>query len=148
MQTSQVAVDASFLLKLFLPEDSSDQVESQWRSWVEDSIEVIAPTLIVFEASSVLKNKVFRGILDEADASEMIDKMGHLEISLVYTREFIEMAWEIATTLKAPSLYDSYYLAVAKFFGTPLWTADEKLFKSAQRHFPFVHKIQKDGIRP
>ena len=29
------------------------------------------------------------------DASEMIDKMGHLELSLVYAKEFMEMAHEL-----------------------------------------------------
>jgi predicted nucleic acid-binding protein len=141
LKISQVAIDASFLLKLFLAEDSSDQVEHQWRSWVEDSIEVIAPTLIVFEASSVLRNKVFRGILDEVDASEMMEKIRNLELSLIYAKEFMEVAWEIGKTLKAPNLYDSYYLAVAKFFGVPFWTADEKLYKSAHKHFPFIKRI-------
>jgi predicted nucleic acid-binding protein len=141
LKASQVAIDASFLLKLFLPEESSDQVEHRWRSWVEDSVEVIAPTLIVFEASSVLRNKVFRGILDEADATEMISRLGDLEVSLVHGKEFMEIAWEIANRLRAPNLYDSYYLAVAKLFGVPLWTADEKLYRSAFRYFPFVSKI-------
>jgi len=141
LKISQVAIDASFLLKLFLSEDSSHQVEDQWRSWVEGSIEVIAPTLIVFEASSVLRNKVFRGILDEVDASEMMDKIRHLELSLIYAKELMEIAWEIGKTLKAPSLYDSYYLAVAKFFGTLLWTADDRLYRSAHKHFSFVKKV-------
>ena len=86
MQTSQVAIDASFLLKLFLPEDSSDQVERQWKNWIENSVEVVAPTLIVFEASSVLRNKVFRGILDDVDATEMVDRIRHLDLSLIYAR--------------------------------------------------------------
>jgi len=141
LKGSQVAIDASFLLKLFLPEDSSDKVERLWRGWVDNSIEVIAPTLIVFEASSVLRNKVFRGILDEADASEMIDKIGHLELSLVYAKELTELAWDIGKTLKAPNLYDSYYLAVARLFGVSLWTADEKLYKAAHKHFSFINKV-------
>ena len=102
MKTSRVAVDASFLLKLFLPEDLSSRVEDHWRNWIESSIEVVAPTLIVFEASSVLRNKVFRRIVNEADASDMIDKMRHLELSLVYAGELMEMAWEIGKILKLP----------------------------------------------
>jgi len=73
-------------LKLFLPEDSSDQVERQWKNWIENSVEVVAPTLIVFEASSVLRNKVFRGILDDVDATEMVDRIRHLDLSLIYAR--------------------------------------------------------------
>ncbi len=55
-----MAVDASFLLKLFLPEDRSDQAEELWKAWVGDHAEIVAPTLIVFEVSSVIRNKVFR----------------------------------------------------------------------------------------
>ena len=92
MKSSRVAIDASFLLQLFLPEDLSDQIEKQWKNWIENSIEVIAPTLIIFEASSVLRNKVFRGTLDNADASEMIDKIKHIDISLIYAPELLELA--------------------------------------------------------
>jgi predicted nucleic acid-binding protein len=142
LKTSRVAVDASFLLKLFLPEDLSGQVQDHWRNWIESSIEVVAPTLIVFEASSVLRNKVFRRIVDEADAAEIIDKIRHLELSLVYASELMEMAWEIGKILEAPTLYDSYYVAVAKMFEAPLWTADERLYKSAHKHFPFINRVK------
>ena len=141
MGTSQVAVDASFVLKIFLPEASSEKADELWKSWIRDSIEVIAPTLIVFETSSVLRNKVYRGILGEADASRLIDKLGQLEISLVYTKELMEMAWEIGKTLKTSSLYDTYYIAVAKLLKIGLWTADEKLYKSAHRYYPFINKL-------
>ncbi len=60
MKYDQVAVDASFLLKLFLPEDRSDQAEELWKAWVENHAEIVAPTLIVFEVSSVIRNKGFR----------------------------------------------------------------------------------------
>ena len=141
MQTSQVAIDASFLLKLFLPEDSSDKVERQWKNWIENSVEVVAPTLIVFEASSVLRNKVFRGILDDVDATEMVNRMRHLDLSLIYAQELIELAWGIGTLLKAPTLYDSFYLAVAKLFEVPFWTADKRLYKSAYKLFSFVNRV-------
>ena len=138
---SQVAIDASFLLKLFLPEDSSDQVEQLWRDWIESSVEIIAPHLIIYETSSVLRNKVFRGTLDELDASEIIEKMRHLDLSLVYTEEVLELAWEIGSRLKTSSLYDCFYLATAKLFRIPLWTSDKKLLKLGKREFPFVNLL-------
>jgi len=128
-------------LKLLLPEDSSNQVEHQWRNWIENSIEVIAPTLIVFEACSVLRNKVFRGILDDVDAIEMIDRIRHLDLSLIYAQEFIELAWGIGATLRTPTLYDCFYLAVAKLFKVPFWTSDKKLYKSAKKEFPFANLL-------
>jgi predicted nucleic acid-binding protein len=136
-----VAIDANFLFKLFLPEDSSNQVENQWRNWIANSIEVIAPTLIVFEASSVLRNKVFRRILDDVDATEMIDRIRHLDLSLIYAPELMELAWGIGAILKAPTLYDCFYLAVAKLFGAPFWTCDKRLYKAAKKEFPFINVI-------
>ena len=62
MKYDQVAVDASFLLKIFLPENKSDQAEELWKSWVGDHVEIMAPTLITFEVSSMIRNKVFRDI--------------------------------------------------------------------------------------
>jgi len=141
LKTSQVAIDASFLLKLFLPEASSDQVDHRWRNWIENSIEVMAPKLIMFEASSVLRNKVFRGILKDADASELIDKIRHIDLSLVYAPELLELAWEIGAILKVPTLYDCFYLAVAKLFGVDFWTADKRLYSSAKKEFQFVNLI-------
>ena len=61
MKYDQVAVDASFLLKIFLPEDKSDQAEELWKKWIADSVEVVAPTLIAFEVASVIRNKGERG---------------------------------------------------------------------------------------
>jgi len=141
METSSVAIDASFMLKLFLPEESSDQVERQWKTWIGDSVEVVAPTLIMFETSSVLRNKVFQGILDEVDAAEMIDRIRHLDLSLIYAPELIELAWGIGAILKTPTLYDCFYLAVAKLFGIPFWTSDKKLYKAAKKDFPFINVI-------
>jgi len=95
----------------------------------------------VFEACSVLRNKVFRGILDDVDASEMIDRIRHLDLSLIYAQELIELAWGIGATLRTPTLYDCFYLAVAKLFKVPFWTSDKKLYKSAKKEFSFVNMI-------
>jgi len=109
--------------------------------WIVSSFEVIAPHLIIYETSSVLRNKVFRGALDESDASEIIERMRHLDLSLVYTEEVLELAWDIGLILKTPSLYDCFYLATAKLFRIPLWTSDKKLFKLAKKEFPFVNLL-------
>jgi predicted nucleic acid-binding protein len=136
-----VALDASFLLKIFLPEDKSGEAESLWKNWVEDHVEIIAPTLIMFEVSSVIRNKVHRGTLTEKEGEEITKLLKQLEISLIYTEELLDIAWEIGALLNTPNLYDCFYLALPKLLKTPLWTADKKLFKSAKREFPFVNLL-------
>ncbi len=39
MKSSQVAIDASFLLKIFLPEEKSEKAEKIWIDWINDSVE-------------------------------------------------------------------------------------------------------------
>ncbi len=141
MNISRVVVDASFFLKIFLPEDKSDEAEERWRNWIEESIEVVAPALIVFEVSSVLRNKVYRGILEKDDAKEIIDQIRHLNLTLIYNEELLDIAWEIGSTLKTSALYDCFYIALSKFLSIPLWTTDKKLYNSARRKFPFINLL-------
>jgi len=129
---SQTAIDASFLIKLFLPEESSDKVHALWSSWIERSIEVIAPTLIMFESASVIRNKLHRKLLNKTDAAEIINSMKRMDVTLVYTDELLESAWEIGQNLELPVLYDCFYLALVQLLNIPLWTADEKLFHKAR----------------
>ena len=141
MKYDQIAVDASFVLKIFLPENKSDQAEKLWKAWVEDHVEIMAPTLITFEVSSVIRNKVFRDMLSERDGGEIISLLKQLDISLIYTEELLDIAWEIGTILNTSNLYDCFYLALPKLLRIPLWTADKKLFQSAKKEFPFVNLL-------
>lgn len=141
MNDSRVVVDASLLLKILLPEDKSEQAERLWKGWIKDSIEIVAPTLIIFEVSSVLKNKVYRGILENSDALKLINQIKHLDLTLIYTEDLVDLAWEISEILKAPVLYDCFYIALSKFLDIPLWTADTKLYNSAKEKFPFINVI-------
>jgi predicted nucleic acid-binding protein len=106
-----VAVDASFLLKIFLPEDKSDQAEELWKKWIADSVEVVAPTLIAFEVASVIRNKLHNQILKENEGSEIINHLKHLDLTLFYTEDLLDIAWEIGGKLKRSALYDSFYIA-------------------------------------
>lgn len=141
MKSSRTIIDASFLLKLFLPEDRSGKADSLLKNWIEDSTEIMAPTLIVFETASVLRNKVFRGILTEDEAKEILQQVRDFDLSLVYVEDILDLAWEDGKALNAPALYDSYYLAVSRFFSAPLWTADEKFYNSAKKKYPLINLI-------
>jgi len=58
--------------------------------------------------------------------------MKRMDMTLVYTDELLEGAWEIGQLLELPVLYDCFYLALAQLLNAPLWTADEKLYHRAQ----------------
>lgn len=115
MKNSQVLIDASFLLKLFLPEEKSIKAENLWKAWIENSVEIIAPSLIVFETSSVLRNKVYGGIIREEHAEKLIIQLKELDINLLYTQDILEEAWAIGKILNKPTLYDCFYIAISNF---------------------------------
>jgi predicted nucleic acid-binding protein len=142
-----VVVDASFLLKLFLPEEGSDQADTLWQGWIDDLSEVCAPTLVVFEVASVLRNKVSRGILDSSVAIEILHVFRSLDLKLVYTDRLLDLAWDVGTTLKVPALYDCFYVALAQLLGCPLWTADGRLYRAVRRRYHFVHLLPGRGSR-
>jgi predicted nucleic acid-binding protein len=138
---SQTVIDASFLLKLFFPEEQSDRAYELWSSWIDDSVEVVAPTLIIFECASVLRNKVHRKLLNEADATEIIERIKRLDMTLVYTEEILEGAWRIGKLLRMSTLNDCFYLSLAQFLKSPLWTADKKLYQAAHALLPGLNLL-------
>ncbi len=141
MKNSQVSIDASFLLKLFLPEEKSKKAEETWKRWINESIEIVAPALIIFEFSSVLRNKVYMGLIDNRIGMDIINQLKELDILLVYNDDILSIAWEMGDIQKSSTLYDYFYIALAKYLNIPLWTADKKLYNSVKNTMPFVNLL-------
>ncbi len=141
MEKSRVVIDASFLLKIFLPENKSEKADKIWKDWINKSVEVVAPTLVIFEVSSVLRNKVYRKVLEKDDAVEIVEQIRRLDLTLLYTDDILDIAWEIGSQLKMPGLYDCFYIALAKFLNISLWTADKKLYGLSKKRYTFVNLL-------
>jgi predicted nucleic acid-binding protein len=134
-------IDASFYLKLVLPEEKSEQVEKLWTSWIQESVDVLAPSLFIYEVSSTLRNKVHRKILAINDAEEIKSQLKNLEMTFIYSEDMLDTAWNIGSQLKLPTLYDCFYMALSKFLHIPLWTADGKLYNIVNKEFPLINLI-------
>jgi predicted nucleic acid-binding protein len=141
LESSRTVIDTSFLLKLFLPEEKSDAAHRLWSAWIDDAVEIAAPTLLIFEAASVVRNKVHRRIIGEDDASEIIERMKRMDLTLVYTDDLLDAAWEVGARLKSAALYDCFYLALADLLDAPLWTADKRLYQSAKGELSAVNLL-------
>jgi len=134
-------IDASFYLKLVLPEEKSEQVEILWTSWIQESVDVFAPSLFMYEVSSTLRNKVHRKILSINDAEEIKSQLKNLDMTFIYSEDLLDTAWDIASQLNLPTLYDCFYIALSKFLNVPLWTADSRLYKTASKEFPLINIV-------
>lgn len=128
-----VVVDASVALKLLLLEEESLAVHQQWDRWVAQDVEIVGPFLLAYEVLSVLRGKVFRGDLPrEAGEAATAAFLGQ-GIALLHPEGVEQKAWELATGLNLPTVYDAAYLALAEILECELWTADRRLGAAVRR---------------
>jgi predicted nucleic acid-binding protein len=136
---ARICIDASLALKLVLSEQDSNQAEVKWQNWVSSGVEVAAPYLFIYETSSVLRNRVYRKELTPHEADEAVDILGGLSITYLHPPAVQESAWVLARRFNRPTLYDSFYLALAQDLGCPLWTGDKRLYNSVKDQLDWVH---------
>jgi predicted nucleic acid-binding protein len=127
---SKVCIDASFILKLVLPEDYSEKVHLIWAEWVEKGKRVYAPYLLMYETHSVIRNKVYREEITSNEGIAASEILRELEIILYHSPVTVKIAWDFARKYNRPTLYDTFYLAVSKEIESEFWTADQKLVNS------------------
>ncbi len=127
--TSPVCVDASFVVKLVVPEPNSDQAEARWAAWLNEGAQILAPALLPFEVTSAIRKKVQRGAISEERGRQALEVFMALaeNLELALPDELHLRAWELASANNRPNLYDSYYVALAEGLGCRLWSADDHL---------------------
>jgi predicted nucleic acid-binding protein len=135
---SEVCVDASFALKLVLPEFLSRPVRTQWEAWLDRGTAAVAPWLWLFECHAVLRRKVWRQELTDAEARDAWRLLRRQAIQPVHPRGIFDRAWAMAQELDRPTTYDTVYMATAELRGCELWTADSRLARLAGARYPWV----------
>lgn len=139
MPNSYVCVDASLLIKLLIPEPYTEQADTLWQAWIQNDTQAIAPPLLRYELSAVLRKKVYRKQLTEMEADAAFNEAMALEVESVSPAELHERAWSLARRFNQPTTYDSHYVALAEIFSVPLWTADERLFNALHGQLDWIH---------
>ena len=134
----QVCVDASVALKLVLDEIDSDAAQALWQSWVDADIEIFAPEHLAFEATSVIRNHVQRGLISPEAGRQAFDVLHAQAVTLVPSSRLNVWAWELAGQFQRPTAYDAYYLALAEALDCQLWTADLRLVNAVGHTLKWV----------
>lgn len=141
MNSSVVCVDASLLLKLVIPEPHSEEAHMLWQGWIRNAIRRVAPRLLRYEVTGVLRKKVYRKLLTDSEAEVAFERAMAFKIELLDPADLHRRAWEMARSLNQPTAYDSHYLALAEILSCPFWTGDERLFNAIHDKLDWVHWI-------
>ena len=139
--TTPVCVDSSFVLKLALPEKHSPDAVEHFSAWTAEGRPVIAPSLLAFEVTSVLRGAMLRRGVDRATAIDSLNDFLAIPIRLLRSPDLHRRAFELADELGLSAAYDAHYLAVAEAHECEFWTADEKLYNAVKDKLSWVKWI-------
>ncbi len=123
----EIVIDASIAVKWFNPEDLSPKALKLRTLYVENEIDLVAPTLFNYEVINALRwNSEFSEHDVLAGLQSLTDILIRTEDVPFY--ETIKIAYRSNLTI-----YDASYVALAKRFDTILITADHTLVRNARQ---------------
>lgn len=140
---STACVDASIVIKLVVEEPGSDLADALWARWIEQDVQIVAPTLLRYEITAVLRKKVYREQLSEELASTALAAALDLKgIEYIDTPALHVRALELASQFGLPTAYDAHYLALAEQQDCEFWTADGRLYNRLSQALPYLRQLE------
>jgi predicted nucleic acid-binding protein len=121
-----LVIDASVVIKFYIPEILSDMAEEVLTRAKEGKLFLHAPDLVYPEIGNILWKKQRRGELTSEELDEIVDAVIALPIRIEPSRSVMPLAVSIAGQSNI-TVYDAMYLAIAKIYRIRMITADRKL---------------------
>jgi predicted nucleic acid-binding protein len=122
-------VDASVVIKWFLPEIHSDAA----RRLLSAPHEYFSPDLLFPEVGNVIWKKVRRGELTAEQGERLAVDVSTIAVETVPTRGLLVAAHALAAATGL-TVYDCMYLALAVRFKTEMITADDRVGRTVAAH--------------
>ena len=138
----QVCLDASIIIKLFLPEADSDKAARLIELLQGQRLEFVAPSLLTYEVISAFHKNVAENYLTPEQGHSALALFAGRRFSLFLPDALHELAWELADRCGQVVLYDAYYLALAETLDCDYWTADQRFYTAALPHSTRVHLLR------
>jgi predicted nucleic acid-binding protein len=127
-----LVMDASVLIKFYVPEILSDRAERLLAKVEEKDIDLLAPDLIYPEAGNILWKKQRLKELTRSEVEEITDAVLSLPLKIEASKFLLPLAVDIAIAYGI-TVYHALYLSLAKVYETTLMTADRKLCGTLSR---------------
>ena len=121
-----LVIDASVLIKFYVPEILSGRAERLLTDVEKGHIDLSAPDLIYPEAGNILWKKQRLKELTRSEVEEITNAILSLPLKMEASRPLIPLALDIAIAYRI-TVYDAIYVGLTKVYETTLITADRKL---------------------
>ncbi len=137
-----VVADASVLVKWYIPEVWSEQAVMLRDDHIKGCVRVVAPSYAMVEFCSALRKYVARRFLSREQALKAFSllvktRVGFMDVAAELARGSLEYSMESGVTV-----YDAYYIVLAKHLKTAMYTADEKLLAKLQGRETVVKHVR------
>lgn len=126
-----IVVDASACVAAL----TDDGPTGRWAEEVLLQTPIVAPQLILVEATNVLRRLAASGTLDDVDASAAHRDLMTLPIDLYPFAPLADRIWALRHNV---SSYDAWYVALAERLNAPLATLDQRLVNAPGTRCRFV----------
>ena len=128
-------VDASVILSAFFPDEDQPQAQSLIRAHVMRRVELVAPTLLLYEVTNAVVQARRRGRISDAQTETILSSFEGLGIALrpVTWQQMLPLALRFDR-----SAYDAAYLALAEETAEPLITGDSRMYNAVREHLNWV----------
>lgn len=149
--TAQVCFDASAALAFALPDEPlHTQAVAIVRAFAVQGTTLCAPAMFAYECDSVIRLRLWKGSLSEAEATLARAALQSLPIVIEYDEADRDRAFEIAEEYDQPRCYDAAYAAHAEARGVEMVTTDAPFFEAVNgsqkpknaRALPFVKLLK------
>lgn len=138
--TTCLIIDAGIAFKLIAPHPHQQVYIDLITEWKQAGYQLCAPTLWVYEVTSVFTKMARFGQLSMQTSREGVRLAHRLGVQLVAPDEaqaVKAMYW--MEKLQRAAAYDSFYLALAETLDCELWTTDKKLVNAVAQ--PWVKLV-------
>jgi len=122
-------IDASVLIKFYVPEILSDRAERLLARVEKREIALLAPDLIYPETGNILWKKQRLKELTHSEVEEISDAILLLPLKIERSKALLTVAVDIAIAYGI-TVYDALYLSLAKVYETTMITADRRLVEA------------------
>lgn len=133
---SVLVVDASVVIKWFIPEVDSDAA----RQLLDQDHAFFAPDLLFAELANVVWKKVRSGDLSSAQGERLMTDFSKVAIETIACRALAPDAHFIAVATDR-SAYDAFYLALAVRLDTKMVTVDRRFANAISKIPSLAHHI-------